>query len=335
MTDDILKKELARLDKEFGTGTVMRIGDNPEVKNKDIIPTGSIYLDAALGVGGYVRGRIIEILGWESSGKTTIATHAIAEAQKIGLTAALIDVEHAFDPIYAASIGVDVDNLLLSQPMSAEEGLEVCDGLTKTGKVGIIVVDSVAALVPQKELDGMMGDSSIGIQSRLMGQAMRKLTALADKTNTLIIFINQIREKIGVMFGSPETTAGGNALRFYASVRIDVRKSIDMANELNKTTVKIIKNKLSPPFKKVKLDIVWGKGIDRQREILDVAVERDIIHKAGSWYSHENNKIGQGEATVFELFESNPEWYNQIEHEVLESLKKTPLQIENKVDEKA
>lgn len=318
---DKLALGLAKLEKDYGKGTIMRIGDNPQVMDFDVVSTGSLQIDLDTGIGGVRRGRIYEIMGWESSGKTTITLHMIAEHQKLGLKAALVDAEHAFDAKYAAAIGVNLDDLYISQPQSGEEGLNVVDVLLGTDAFGIIVIDSVAALTPQKEIDGVIGASSIGLQSRMMGQAMRKMASLADKSNTTLVFINQIREKIGVMFGSPETTAGGNALRFYASMRFDVRKRVDLENLLNTTTVKIIKNKLAPPFKKSEIDIVWGVGIDQAKEVLDLSVEMGIIKKAGAFYSYGTDKLGQGQAKVRALFKDNPEFYEKIRGEVLQKIK--------------
>lgn len=310
---------IAKLDKDFGKGSVVKMGDSNKKRVFDTIPTGSLQLDLATGIGGWPRGRIIEIYGPESSGKTTIATHAIAEAQKIGLMACLVDAEHAFDPVYAEEIGVDIDELYISQPMSGEQGLNVVVGLIETGEFGVIVIDSVAALVPQKEIDGDIGDSTIGLQARMMGQAMRKITAIAEKYNTLIIFINQLREKIGVMFGSPETTSGGNALKFYASIRVDVRKSLNIEEELNKTTIKLVKNKVGKPFKKAIVDIVWGIGIDRKKEIVDLAVEMEIIEKGGKWFKYEGNQF-DGKANFDQMLEDNPEVLPDIEGKVQKRL---------------
>jgi len=315
-----VEEAIASLNKTYGSGAVMKFGDAPEKAEYDIIPTGSLKLDIKSGIGGYPRGRIIEIKGWESSGKTTLLIHAIAECQKKGLLAAIIDVEHAFDIGYARALGVDVDNLYISQPMSAEEGLEILDTLIKTEEFGLIGVDSVAALVPQKELEGEMGQSSIGLQSRLMGQALRKITALAERHKTLVIFINQLREKIGVMYGSPETTSGGNALRFYASMRLDVRRTIDKENEKNLTRVTFEKNKLAPPFGKAEIDIVWGKGIDRNKEIVDLGVEYDIIHRGGAWYTYKEMKF-QGLDKLQEAFNDNPEVYTEVEEAIKTYLK--------------
>lgn len=312
---------IAALDKKYGKNTVIKLGDHPLSQEVEVIPTGSIQLDLATGIGGVPRGRIVELLGWESSGKTTTALHIIAEAQKKGLQCGYIDVEHTFDAGYAESIGVDVEALYLAQPRTAEEALQIANDLTNTGEFGVIVIDSVAALVPKKELEGEMGASTIGIQSRLMGQAMRKLTAIADINNTLLIFINQLREKIGVLFGSPETTAGGNALKFYASMRFDIRKSLDLENELNTMRIKIIKNKMAPPFGKATIDVLWGVGYDKVRDLIDLGVEMGIISKAGSWYAYGEDKIGQGLDKVRELFESNPELVQEIENKVKQRIK--------------
>lgn len=317
------KTELAieKLNKDFGKGTVIKIGDHPETKEIEVIPTGSIGLDIATGVGGYPRGRIVEDFGWESSGKTTKALHAIAETQMMGLKAAIVDAEHAFDAVYAAKIGVDVDALYICQPSSGEEGLQVVVALAETGEFGIIVVDSVAALVPKKELEGDMGTSTIGIQSRMMGQAMRKIVAIADKSNTLIYFINQLREKIGVMFGSPETTSGGNALKFYASQRFRVGKSVEKENEANTANIEVVKNKVAAPFGKAKVRITWGIGFDKIHELLEFAIEMKIVEKSGSWYSYGKDQLGQGIEAVREVFESNPEFAKEIENKVRQKIK--------------
>lgn len=312
---------LEKLDKDFGKGTAMRMGDSTDTRGIDVIPTGSLQLDLATGIGGIPRGRIIEIYGWESSGKTTITEHIIAEAQKLGLQAALVDAEHAFDEIYAASIGVNVDDLIISQPDYGEQGLQVVETLVNTGEFGLIVIDSVAALVPKKELEGDIGDSSIGLQSRMMGQAMRKLTAVASKNNTALIFINQLREKIGVMFGTPETTSGGNALRFYASMRFDVRKSLDIEHDLNRMKVKIVKNKLARPFRSAQIDVIWGKGFDKVKDVVDLAVEMGIVTKAGAgWYTVGEQKV-QGDIAFKALLEDNPEFFKEIEDQVKQKIK--------------
>ncbi len=323
-----LKLTLDKLDKTYGKGTVMKMGDSP-VEEVDTIPSGSLGLDIALGVGGYPRGRVIEIYGPESSGKTTLALHAIAEAQKKGGIAAFVDAEHAFDRYYAESLGVDVENLIISQPDYGEQALEIVDNLIRSGAIDIVVVDSVAALTPKSEIEGEMGDSKMGLHARLMSQALRKLTASISKTNSTVIFINQLREKIGVMFGNPETTTGGNALKFYASQRLDVRRSTAIkdaqGNVLgNKTKVKVVKNKVAPPFKVAEFDIMYGKGISKVGEILDKAVEFDIVNKSGSWFSYGDTKLGQGRDAVKNIIADNPELMEELEakiYEVLENQK--------------
>ncbi|MCQ2279744.1 MAG: recombinase RecA [Bacteroidales bacterium] len=319
----VLNSALEKLEKSFGKGAIMRLGDAaPEAV--EVIPSGSIALDAALGVGGYPKGRIIEIYGPESSGKTTLAIHAIAEAQKRGGIAAFIDAEHAFDRFYAEKLGVNTDDLLVSQPDNGEQALEIADNLIRTGAIDIIVVDSVAALTPKSEIEGDMGDSKMGLQARLMSQAMRKLTSTISKTKCCCIFINQLREKIGVMFGNPETTTGGNALKFYASVRLDIRrqsqiKDGDMASG-NHVKVKVVKNKVAPPFRTAEFDIMFGEGISKIGEIIDMAVEKNIIKKSGSWFSYNDSKIGQGRDTVKQVLSDNPELAEEIENQVRESL---------------
>src|SRR5574344_1585211 len=320
----VLNSTLEKLEKTFGKGAIMRLGDTP-IENIDVISTGSIGLDVALGVGGFPKGRVIEIYGPESSGKTTLAIHAIAESQKKGGIAAFIDAEHAFDRIYAEKLGVNTADLLMSQPDNGEQALEIADNLIRSGAIDIIVIDSVAALTPKSEIEGDMGDSKMGLQARLMSQALRKLTANISKTNTCCIFINQLREKIGVMFGNPETTTGGNALKFYASVRLDVRK----LNQLkdgddptgNRTRVKVVKNKMAPPFRKVEFDIVFGEGISKLGEIVDLGVDLDIIKKSGSWFSYGENKLAQGRDGVKQLLRDNPELSDEIEAKVREKLK--------------
>ena len=318
-----LKAALAKIEKDFGKGAVMKLGDT-KVEQIDVIPTGSLGLDIALGVGGYPKGRIIEIYGPESSGKTTLAIHAIAECQKQGGTAAIIDAEHAFDSFYAEDLGVDLDELFIAQPDNGEQALEIADQLISSSAIELIVVDSVAALTPKAEIEGDMGDNKVGLQARLMSQALRKLTATISRTKTTCIFINQLREKIGVMFGNPETTTGGNALKFYSSVRIDIRKStpIKDGDEIlgNETRVKVVKNKVAPPFKKADFEILYGKGINRQGEIIDFAVDLGIVTKSGSWFSYENTKIGQGRDAVKQALIDNPELAEQIEQKVLEKL---------------
>ena len=315
--------EAARLqiDKEFGKGSLMKLGDNKDVLDVDVIPSGSILLDEALGVGGYPKGRIIEIYGPESSGKTTLALHAVAECQKNGGIAAFIDAEHALDPTYAKNLGVNIDDLWISQPDNGEQALEITERLVRSGAIDIIVVDSVAALTPQAEIEGDMGDSHMGLQARLMSQALRKLTGILSKSNTTIIFINQIRMKIGVMFGNPETTTGGNALKFYASVRMDVRRIESIgknADELtgNRVRVKIVKNKVAPPFKKCGIDLLFGTGISKLGSLLDAALKCNIIEKAGAWYSYKGEKIGQGRDKTLEYLETNPEFQAQVDKEV-------------------
>jgi recombination protein RecA len=318
-----LQLTLDKIEKGYGKGTIMKMGDNAIV-NVASIPSGSISLDMALGVGGYPRGRVIEIYGPESSGKTTLAIHAIAEAQKSGGIAAFIDAEHAFDRFYAEKLGVDVENLYISQPDNGEQALEITDHLIRSGAIDIIVIDSVAALTPKAEIEGEMGDSKMGLQARLMSQALRKLTANINKTNTTCIFINQLREKIGVMFGNPETTTGGNALKFYASVRIDIRRigQIKEGDEVkgNRTKVKIVKNKLAPPFKKAEFDIMYGEGISRTGELIDLGVDLDLIKKSGSWFSYAETKLGQGRDAVKGLMQDNPELAEEIETKIVEAL---------------
>ncbi len=315
--------EAARLqiDKEFGKGSLMKLGDNKDVLDVDVIPSGSILLDEALGVGGYPKGRIIEIFGPESSGKTTLALHAISECQKKGGIAAFIDAEHALDPVYAKNLGVNIDDLWISQPDNGEQALEITERLVRSGAIDIIVVDSVAALTPQAEIEGDMGDSHLGLQARLMSQALRKLTGILAKSNTTIIFINQIRMKIGVMFGNPETTTGGNALKFYASVRLDVRRIESIgknADELtgNRIRVKVVKNKVAPPFKKCEIDLMFGTGISKMSSLLDAAVKYDIIEKSGALYSYKGEKIGQGKDKTLEYLENNSDFTNTIDSEV-------------------
>ena len=318
-----LQAAMAKIEKDFGKGSIMKMGEE-KIENVEVIPTGSIGLDAALGVGGYPKGRIIEIYGPESSGKTTLAIHAIAEAQKAGGIAAFIDAEHAFDRFYAENLGVDIDNLLISQPDNGEQALEIADQLIRSSAVDILVVDSVAALTPKKEIEGDMGDSAVGLHARLMSQALRKLTGTIAKTNTTCIFINQLREKIGVMFGNPETTTGGNALKFYASVRIDVRKSSpikDGDNVLgNLTRAKVVKNKVAPPFRKAEFEIIFGEGISKVGEIVDLATEYNIIKKSGSWFSYGDAKLAQGRDAVKALLKDNPELCEELEAKIMEAL---------------
>ena len=314
-----LQAAMSKIEKDFGKGSIMKLGDE-HIENVDVIPTGSIGLNAALGVGGYPKGRIIEIFGPESSGKTTLAIHAIAEAQKAGGIAAFIDAEHAFDRFYAQKLGVDVDNLWISQPDNGEQALEIADQLIRSSAIDIIVIDSVAALTPKKEIEGDMGDSAVGLHARLMSQALRKLTSTIAKTNTTCIFINQLREKIGVMFGNPETTTGGNALKFYASVRLDIRKgaAIKDGEEIlgNQTKVKVVKNKVAPPFRRAEFEIMFGEGISRIGEILDLGVEYGIITKSGSWFSYDGAKLAQGRDAVKALLKDNPELCEELETKI-------------------
>ncbi len=318
-----LQATLDKIEKDFGKGTIMKLGDQPKWE-VSTIPSGSIALDHALGIGGYPRGRVIEIYGPESSGKTTLAIHAIAQAQKNGGIAAIIDAEHAFDRTYAKKLGVNVDTLLISQPDNGEQALEIADSLIRSGAIDIVVIDSVAALTPKAEIEGEMGDSKMGLQARLMSQALRKLTANISKTNTCCIFINQLRDKIGVMFGNPETTTGGNALKFYASVRLDVRKTTQLKDGEdatgNRTRVKIVKNKMAPPFRKAEFDILFGEGISKIGEIIDLGVEFNIIKKSGSWFSYGESKLAQGRDAVKNLLLDNPELAEEIEGKIREAL---------------
>ncbi len=320
-----LKLTLDKLDKTYGKGTVMKMSDQ-SVVNVDAISSGSLGLDLALGVGGYPRGRVVEIYGPESSGKTTLTLHAIAEAQKKGGIAAFIDAEHAFDRTYGEALGIDIDNLIISQPDHGEQALEITDNLIRSGAIDIIVIDSVAALTPKSEIEGEMGDSKMGLHARLMSQALRKLTSSISKTNCTVIFINQLREKIGVMFGNPETTTGGNALKFYCSVRLDIRRSTqikDNNSEVkgNKTRVKVVKNKVAPPFKTAEFDIMYGEGISKVGEIIDIGVDYEIIKKAGSWYSYEDTKLGQGRDAVKTLLLENPDLMEELEVKIKEAIK--------------
>ena len=318
-TDKTLDQVLADIEKQFGKGSVMKLGEN-EHRKIDVIPSGSLSLDINLGIGGYPKGRIVEIYGPESSGKTTFALHAIAEAQKRGGRAAFIDAEHALDPSYAAKIGVNTDELLLSQPDNGEQALEICEALVRSGAISVIVIDSVAALVPQAEIEGEMGDSHVGLQARLMSQALRKLSGIISKTNTVAIFINQLREKVGVMFGNPETTPGGRALKFYSSVRLEIRRSeqIKEGTDIigNKTNVKVVKNKMAPPFKNCTVDIMYGEGVSKEGELVDLATEAKIIEKSGAWYAYNGEKLGQGKENVKELFKTNIKLKEEIEKKV-------------------
>ena len=316
-----LKKTIIDIEKQHGKGSVMRLGDKP-LEKIDAISSGAISLDLALGIGGYPRGRIIEIYGHESSGKTTIALHAIAEAQKLGGYVAFIDAEHALDPIYASKLGVDIDDLILSQPDTGEQALEITEALIRSNAVDMVVVDSVAALVPEAEISGEMGDSHVGLQARLMSQSMRKLSGIINKTNSTVIFINQIREKVGIMFGNPETTPGGRALKFYSSVRLEIRRGeqLKQGQDLigNKVTIRVVKNKVAPPFKTTTLDLIYGQGLSRSGDILDLASDADIIRKAGSWYSYNDQKIGQGRDNAKKFLEDNPEIYDEVTKKVIE-----------------
>ena len=318
-----LAQALAKIEKDHGHGSIMKLGEE-KIDKIEVIPTGSIGLNYALGVGGFPKGRIIEIFGPESSGKTTLALHAIAQRQKAGGTAALIDAEHAFDRFYAEALGVDTDNLLISQPDNGEQALEITEKLIRSSAVDIVVVDSVAALTPKAEIEGVMGDKNVGLHARLMSQAMRKLTGTISRTNTTCIFINQLREKIGVMFGNPETTTGGNALKFYASVRIDIRSSTTLKNDDDiigrHTKVKVVKNKVAPPFKRCEFDIMFGEGISRSSEILDLGVELDIIKKSGSWFSYDGSKLAQGREAAKEVINDNPELADELEEKILAAL---------------
>ena len=315
-----LDTALAQIEKQYGKGSVMKLGDQSANMGIDVVPTGSLSLDLALGLGGMPRGRIIEIYGPESSGKTTVALHVVAEVQKMGGIAGFIDAEHALDPTYAAHIGVDIDNLYISQPDNGEQALEITETMVRSGAVDVIIVDSVAALVPKAEIDGEMGDSHVGLHARLMSQALRKLTGIISKSNCVVIFINQLREKVGVMFGNPETTTGGRALKFYASVRLDVRRieTLKVGGEVvgNRTRVKVVKNKVAPPFKEAEFDIMFGKGISKEGDILDLAVLHDIINKAGAWYSYNGEKIGQGRENTKLYLANNPEVMEEIEQQV-------------------
>lgn len=318
MTEDrkkALDMALKQIEKQFGKGSIMKMGDHETVP-MSVISSGSLFLNRALGIGGYPRGRIIEIYGPESAGKTTVSLHAIAEAQKAGGQCAFIDVEHALDPVYAQNLGVDIDNLLISQPDTGEQALEIAEALIRSGAMDLIVLDSVAALVPKAEIEGEMGDSHIGLQARLMSQALRKLSGAINKTNTVAIFINQIREKVGVMFGNPEVTPGGRALKFYSSVRLEVRRKeqIKIGNEItgNKTIVKVVKNKVAPPFRNAEFDIVYGKGIDNNGEIIDIGVDKDIVTKSGSWYAYNEERLGQGRENAKAFLEEHPEIRNEI-----------------------
>jgi len=330
-----LENALKQIEKDFGKGSIMKLGEAAAHMNIDVIPTGNLPLDIALGVGGMPRGRIVEIYGPESSGKTTIALHVIAEAQKLGGIAAFIDAEHALDPIYAKKLGVDIDNLLISQPDNGEQALDIADALVRSNAIDIVVVDSVAALVPKAEIEGEMGDSHVGLQARLMSQAMRKLTGVISKSHTTAIFINQIREKIGVMFGSPETTTGGRALKFYSTVRLDVRKidTLKQGNEIvgNRTRIKVVKNKIAPPFKQAEFDIMYGEGVSKEGCIIDIGTDLEIIEKSGAWYSYAGTRLGQGRENVKDFLKQNISLRDEIEVKIREKLilKAAPEEVEN------
>ena len=339
--DDNRKKALAQalgqIEKQFGKGSVMRLGDGSAARDIEAVSTGSIGLDVALGIGGLPKGRVVEIYGPESSGKTTLTLQVVAEAQKAGGTAAFVDAEHALDPVYAEKLGVNVDELLVSQPDTGEQALEITDMLVRSGAVDVIVVDSVAALTPKAEIEGEMGDSHVGLQARLMSQALRKLTGNIKRSNAMVIFINQIRMKIGVMFGSPETTTGGNALKFYSSVRLDIRRigAIKKGDEVigNQTRVKVVKNKVSPPFKLAEFEILYGEGISREGEVIELGVQNGIIDKAGSWYSYGNDRIGQGKENVREFLKTNPEVAAEVEHKIRARLLPDTVEAVADVDE--
>lgn len=335
--DKTLDQVLADIEKQFGKGAIMKLGERG-VKNIDVVSSGSLLLDQALGVGGFPKGRIIEIFGPESSGKTTIALHAIAEVQNTGGRAAFIDAEHALDPVYARKLGVDIDELLLSQPDTGEQALEIVEALVRSEAMSIIVIDSVAALVPQAEIEGEMGDSHVGLQARLMSQALRKLSGIINKTNTICIFINQLREKVGVMFGNPETTPGGRALKFYSTVRLDVRRGeqIKVGGDVlgNKTNIKVVKNKVAPPFKTAEVEIMYGEGISKVGEIIDLASNLGIIDKSGAWFSYKGEKIGQGKENVKLVLKNNPAMYKEIEDKVRKSLFSNPDEVKKIEDKK-
>ncbi|MGI6576398.1 MAG: recombinase RecA [bacterium] len=335
-----LEMALLQIEKQFGKGSIMKLGEASAKLNVEVISTGALSLDVALGVGGVPRGRVVEVYGPESSGKTTVALHIIAEAQKGGGIAAFIDAEHALDPTYAANLGVDVDNLLISQPDTGEQALEIAEALVRSGAIDIVVIDSVAALVPRAELEGEMGDAHVGLQARLMSQALRKLAGAISKSNTTAIFINQLREKVGVMFGNPETTPGGRALKFYSSVRLEVRKtdSLKQGNELigNRVRVKVVKNKIAPPFKQAEFDIIYGKGISQEGCILDLAVELDIIKKSGSWYSYGDTRIGQGRDNARDFLQNNPDLCNELNKKIRLAFQlPVPAEKENVTEQKA
>lgn len=319
-----LEQAVKQIEKDFGKGSIMKLGEAAAKMNVEVIPSGALSLDVALGVGGVPRGRVVEIYGPESSGKTTVALHMIAEAQRLGGVAAFVDAEHALDPVYSRKLGVDIDNLLISQPDNGEQALEITDALVRSSAIDIIVIDSVAALVPKAEIEGEMGDSHVGLQARLMSQAMRKLTGAISKSRCTAVFINQIREKVGVMFGNPETTTGGRALKFYSTVRLDVRRidSVKQGNDIvgNRTRVKVVKNKVAPPFRQAEFDIVYGEGISREGILLDMAADLEIIEKSGSWYSYQSNRMGQGRENVKQFFKENPAVADEIEVQIRQKL---------------
>ena len=330
-----LESVFGQIEKQYGKGSVMRLGEKTDIEI-DAVPTGSLALDIALGIGGVPRGRIIEIYGPESSGKTTVALHIVAEVQKLGGEAAFIDAEHALDPIYAKNLGVDIDDLIVSQPDTGEQALEITEQLVRSGAIDVVVVDSVAALVPKQEIEGLMGDSHVGLQARLMSQALRKLASVVNRSNTIAIFINQLREKVGVMFGNPETTPGGRALKFYSSVRLDVRRSETIKTEDgitgNRTKVKVVKNKVAPPFKDAEFDIIYGKGISKSGNIVDLGVEYDIVEKSGSWFSYDGTRLGQGRESVKKVLEDNPELSNEIEAKIREAAELPPMPTGEEID---
>lgn len=332
-----LESALAQIEKQYGKGSVMKLGDTNAHMNIETVPTGSISLDIALGLGGVPKGRIIEVYGPESSGKTTVALHMVAEVQKAGGIAGFIDAEHALDPVYAKNIGVDIDNLYISQPDNGEQALEITETMVRSGAVDIVIVDSVAALVPKAEIDGDMGDSHVGLQARLMSQALRKLTAVISKSNCIVIFINQLREKVGVMFGNPETTTGGRALKFYSSIRLDVRRieQLKMGGDIvgSRTRIKVVKNKIAPPFKEAEFDIMFGKGISREGDVLDLAANENIVIKSGAWYAYNDAKIGQGRENAKIYLRENPEIFAEIEHKVREKFNLLPSNEATKVAE--
>lgn len=328
---------LAQIEKQFGKGSIMKLGESSAGLSIDVIPTGSLAIDLALGVGGVPRGRVIEIYGPESSGKTTVALHIVAEAQKLGGAAAFIDAEHALDPVYAKALGVNIDDLLVAQPDTGEQGLEICEALVRSAAVDVVVIDSVAALVPRAEIEGEMGDNHVGLHARLMSQALRKLTGSISKSNTCVIFINQIREKIGVMFGSPETTTGGRALKFYASIRMDIRRqeALKQGQDIvgNKTRVKIVKNKVAPPFKIADFDIMYGEGISREGSIVDIGTEMEIINKSGAWYSYNGDRLGQGRENVKEYLKQNPDKANELEQLIRANMNAVEASTKTKEDD--